>query len=241
MKEKKNYSPKLKQINNDIDDLKSFFKPSEKNFILKDINDILLEEKIIKLGELVYQYRNGNDKSNEKAKYNSIKDNELGKEIKKLTKEIKESLLNDKNSLLYDYNEQLKQDMNKLNDYYKKLDENLHITKTKIKNNLLNDKQEYIDNFIYNAIINHTLYKRKNRKISLDELIEESAYQRKINDDKKRRKKILHNYFFNNDIISKFPNKYKLEQSLRKISDEMNEATNEFNNLFNYDDFNKKI
>ena len=83
------FTPLLKRTNEDIDYLKSYFNPKEKNFILKDINEIEIEEKILKLGCKLKEYRELNNNTSLKIKYNSIKNNELGKEIKSLTKEIK--------------------------------------------------------------------------------------------------------------------------------------------------------
>lgn len=45
----KYYTPLLIKTNEDIDYLKSYFDPKEKNFALKNVNEILVEEKILKL------------------------------------------------------------------------------------------------------------------------------------------------------------------------------------------------
>ena len=79
------FRPMSVEINKDIDDLKKYFNPKERNFVLYDKQNILLEEKISNLGKLL------NEKEisyNSKIKFNSIKD----EKIKKLTKEIKTEL-----------------------------------------------------------------------------------------------------------------------------------------------------
>jgi len=64
----KYYTPLLKKTNEDIDYLKSFFNPNEKNFILKNVDEIFIEEKILKLGELVKEYRSINNQNSNKVK-----------------------------------------------------------------------------------------------------------------------------------------------------------------------------
>ena len=49
-------------------------------------HNFFIEEDILKLGELIKQYREQNNQTSKKVKYNSIKNNELGKEIKSLKK-----------------------------------------------------------------------------------------------------------------------------------------------------------
>ena len=75
------YTPLLKETNKNIEELKKYFSPKDRNFLLNNKEDILLEEKVLKLGELLSQSRD----SDGKIKFNSIKD----KEIISLTKDIK--------------------------------------------------------------------------------------------------------------------------------------------------------
>ena len=76
------------------EELKKYFNPKEKNFILNDKKDILLEEKITRLGELINEKR---ESKNQKIKFNSIK----SKEIRDLTYEIKSSIFSKKETELY--------------------------------------------------------------------------------------------------------------------------------------------
>ena len=245
----KYYTPMIIKTNEDIDYLKSYFNPSDKLFILKNINDIYIEEYILKLGELVKQYRNFNNQKSKKVKYNSIKDNELGKEIKYLTKEIKKYLFHDEHSLLFKCRKDINDDLEKLNNYFNIISKNNH-TDFISDNSIIKKKEDYIDNYIYNSIVNHALYKYnhismivKNKSssnsITIDDLIQEIAYQNSKNNiynDKERRKKVLDNYFKNIDINFKFPSKYKLEKALKNINYEMEKASQEFSKLFNYED-----
>lgn len=245
----KYYTPLLTKTNKDIDYLKSYFNPNEKNFILKNINEIFIEEKILKLGELLKEYRNFNNQSSKKAKYNSIRNTELGKEIKGLTKDIKRYLFNDETSSLNASKKDVDKDLLSLNQYFEKLDNDNNVESDILNNSIVNKKEDYIENYIYNSIINHAIYKynhismivkNKNNidKITIEDLIQEIAYQNCNNNkitDKQRRKNILDNYFKESYSSYKFPNKYKMEQALKNINYEMNHASQEFSKLFNYD------
>lgn len=244
----KYYTPLLKKTNEDIDYLKSYFNPKDKNFALQNISEIYVEENILKLGELLKQYRSQNNQISKNIKYNSIKNNELGKEIKKLTNEIKKYLFSDETSISYASKKDINNDLQQLNDYFDVLNKNNNIDELISKNTLINKKEDYIDNYIYNSIVNHALYKyehitliAKNKsnkdKITIEDLIQQIVYQnskREKYDDKQRRKTVLDNYFINCDSISKFPNKYKLEKALKHINEEMEIAFQKFDKLFNY-------
>ena len=248
----KYFTPLLKKTNEDIDYLKSYFDPKDKNFALKNTNEIFIEEKIMKLGELLKQYRNINNQTSNKVKYNSIKNNSLGKEIKSLTKDIKMYLFNDSSSILYNCKKDINNDLESINEYFKKLDE-LNNEDGNIKNSIVKKKQDYIDNYIYNSIVNHSLYKyekitmvvknkTKQDKITIEDLIQEIACQNarreKLN-DKERRKIVLDNYFKGADLSLKFPSKHKVEKAIKNINYEMEKASQEFSKLFNYDDKTK--
>ena len=243
------YTPLLKKTNEDIDYLKSYFNPMEKNFILKDINEIEIEEKILKLGNLLKQYRSLNNNTSRKIKYNSIKNNELGKEIKSLTKDIKNYLFKDSSSILYSSKKDIDIDLKKLNDYFDKLNENNNINEV-INNSIVNKKQDYIDNYIFNSIVNHSLYKynkvsmsvktkKKLDNITIEDLIQEIAYMNNkeadVITDKERRKIILDNYFKGNNIRAKFTSKSQMEKALKNINYEMQKSAEKFSELFNYD------
>lgn len=246
----KYYTPLLKKTNEDIDYLKSYFNPKERNFTLRNVNEIYIEEDILKLGELIKQYREQNNQTSKKVKYNSIKNNELGKEIKSLTKEIKKYLFNDNTSILYASRKNINKDLENLNNYFDELNKNNNIEELTSDNSIVNKKEKYIDNYIYNSIVNHSLYKyehismivkNKNNidKITIDDLIQEVAYQnskRNKYNDKQRRKLVLDNYFKGNSSISKFPSKHQMEKALKNINYEMEKASQEFSKLFNYDD-----
>lgn len=246
----KYYTPMLKKTNEDIDYLKSYFNPNEKNFILKNTNEIFVEEEILKLGELLKEYRSLNNQTSKKIKYNSIKNSDLGKEIKLLTKDIKKYLFNDETSTLYSSKKDIEKDLDLLNQYFEKLDNDNNITSNISDNSIVNKKEEYIDNYIYNSIVNHSLYKYEkvsmvvkskthSEKITIEDLIQEIAYQNNLKEvklnDQQRRKKVLDNYFKNGNTINMFPSKYKMEKAIKNINYEMEKASQEFSKLFDYE------
>lgn len=232
----KEFTPLVISTNKEIEELKKYFKPGERNFILRNYEDLVLEENILKLGKLLYEKRNGNTK---KIKFNSIND----KEINKLTKSIKNYLFNNKKSELYKKESEFKDSLNKINDYFYKLNIDNHVSRKKYKSKYVEDKKEYIDNYVFNAIVNNAMYKysnlvKQNKNIINDKDIIQEAVLKMYRKNKKQSKiDILVNYLSNSNKKNQFKNKYKIEQSIKKINEEMEEATSEFSKLFTNDSY----
>ena len=141
----KEFRPLTIEVNKDIEELKKYFKYNTKNFLLKDKENLILESNILKLGQLL------NDKRNSRIKYNSIND----PEIKDLTENIKKYVLDKENKdFQSDYRDFYYQ-LNNLNDYFNKLNKRNNI-KEKMNVKYILSKQEYLDNYIYNAIVNYS-------------------------------------------------------------------------------------
>lgn len=99
--------------------------------------------------------------------------------------------------------------MERLNHYFDTLNQNNNINEFVVKNSIVDKKEKYIDNYIYNSIVNHSLYKyehismyvkNKNNtnKITIDDLIQEVAFQNSKKEkynNKQRRRFDLDNYF----------------------------------------------
>lgn len=241
--------PLITELNKDIEELKKYFNPKDKNFILKDINNIRLEEKIVKLGFLVENYRT--DKTKTKVKYGSIKNNELGKEIKKITKEIKEELFYNKESLLFKQRVKVNNDLKNLNDYYIELNNQNHI-ESKVKNNkLVVYKTEYVNSYILNSIINHALFrtnvlqnivKTKNTidKITLDDLLQEVAYEKSRKYKNKNVKLIiLKDSLTNKKKSQQYKLNHEIINAVKNLNYEMEESAKEFHRLFINNDYKK--
>lgn len=231
IEKEKIYTPLLKETNKEIDKLKKYFNPKEKNFLLYDKKDLLLEEKILTLGQKLYNYRNGNLG---KIKYGSIKD----KEIQALTREIKNYIFSKDNKDFKREYANFKTSLNKINSYFHKIYEDNNIKNIEVDTSLIDSKNKYVDNYVYNAIVNNALYnyengKKKFNKISENDLIQEIILKHYLKNKKQNKYDILKNYLSKSTARQRFKNKYEIENAIRNINYEMEEATKEFSKLFN--------
>lgn len=229
--ERKQYlEPMITITNKEIDKLKTYFNPKEKNFILYDKKDLLIEEKILRLGKLLYESR-GN--SSKKIKFNSLKD----EEIISLTKEIKQHIFNNKNDVYLDYFD-FKNALGNINNYLYKVNVDNNVSNIKVDDTLTKYKDKYIDNFILNAIVNHAdyFYKTRSRKyqcLDEDELLREIILREFKKNKNQSRYDILTNYLSNTVKVAKFKNKYQIINAIKNINSEMEDAQKEFSKLFN--------
>lgn len=239
IEKEKIYTPLLKETNIELEELKRYFNPKERNFLLRDKKDLLLEEKILKLGQLLY-----NDRENKgsKIKYGSIQNDE----IKNLTKEIKNYLFSKSNFNFKNEYANFKNSLNKINTYFYKIYKDNNIKSITTDSSLVNSKIKYIDNYVYNCIVNHAHYiynkeKTKNNKISEKDLINEIILKHYIKNKKQTRKDILKNYLSNADRSLKFKMKSEIEKAIKSINEEFEEAQKEFSRLFvvNDKEYNK--
>ena len=237
IEKEKIYTPLLKDTNKDIEELKKYFSPKERNYLLRDKKDLILEEKILRLGQLLYKERHDNDS---KIKYGSIKD----KEIINLTKDIKNYLFSKNNdNFKLEYNN-FKESLNKINNYFYKINEDNNIKDIVVDTTLTDSKNKYIDNYIYNAIVNYANYNYKKEsknitKIKENDIIQEIILKHYLDNKKQTRKDILKTYFTNTNSKQKFRNKQEIENAIKSINDEMDEAQKEFSKLFISNDYTK--
>ena len=119
IKKEKIYTPLLIETNKELDNLKKYFNPKDRNFLLNNKEDILLEDKIVSLGKLLDEK---NLIKNNKIKFNSIKD----KEIKQLTKEIKNYLFKGNNEEFKLNYKEFKESLEKINQYFIDISKNNH-------------------------------------------------------------------------------------------------------------------
>ena len=224
IEKEKYFTPLLKETNQEMDILKSYFNPKDKNFLLKDKEDLLLEDKIIKLGELLSKTRDNDNR----IKFGSIKD----KEIINLTKDIKKHIFNKKDTDFYISHQEFKDSLNKINEYFKDVAKSNH--SDIVDDSLIKSKEKYLDNYILNAIVNHANYINKHPKISEDELLQNIVYKN-YKKNKQTRFNILSNYLSTSSRSSKFKNQYKIKQAVKNINDELEDAQKEFDKLFKVD------
>lgn len=219
------YTPLLKETNKNIEELKKYFSPKDKNFLLNNKEDILLEEKVLKLGELLSQSRD----SDGKIKFNSIKD----KEIISLTKDIKKYVFSKDNPEFEELHKEFKNNLNRINDYFKSIAESNH--SDTVDDSLIKNKQKYLDNYILNAIVNHANYKYNKLKFTEDELLREIVHKEYKKNKAMSKYDIIRNVLSNATNNLKFKNKYQIRQAVRNINDELEEAQKDFDKLFQVD------
>ena len=229
---KKYLNPMVTITNDEIEKLKKHFNPKEKNFILYNKKDILLEDDILTLGKLLYDERNNNSK---RIKFNSIKD----KEIKDLTKRIKKYLFCSKSEFYDDYKNFI-ESVNSINEYLYKVNEDNNISKINVDKTLTESKENYIDNYIYNAIVNHAVYtfktnSKKYKTLNPDDILREMILKEYKKNKNQNKYTILSNYLTNTVPKLKYQNKYKIINAVKNINAEMEEAQKEFSKLFQTD------
>lgn len=237
IEKEKIYTPLLKETNKEIEELKKYFSPKEKNYLLRDKKDLILEEKILRLGQLLYKERYDNDS---KIKYGSIK----SKEIINLTKDIKNYLFSKNNDNFKLEYKNFKESLNKINNYFYKINEDNNIKNIVVDTALINSKDKYMNNYIYNAIVNYANYNYKKEsknitKIKENDIIQEIILKHYLDNKKQTRKDILKTYFTNTNSKQKFRNKQEIENAIKSINDEMDEAQKEFSKLFISNDYTK--
>lgn len=237
IEKEKIYTPLLKETNKEIEELKKYFSPKEKNYLLRDKKDLILEEKILRLGQLLYKERYDNDS---KIKYGSIK----SKEIINLTKDTKNYLFSKNNDNFKLEYKNFKESLNKINNYFYKINEDNNIKNIVVDTALINSKDKYMNNYIYNAIVNYANYNYKKEsknitKIKENDIIQEIILKHYLDNKKQTRKDILKTYFTNTNSKQKFRNKQEIENAIKSINDEMDEAQKEFSKLFISNDYTK--
>ena len=220
IEKEKIYTSLLKETNKDIDKLKKYFDNKEKCFVLKNKNDLILENKIYELGKLLY---NSNKISDNKIKYNSLK----SKEIKNLTREIKKYIFGTNKNISQDY-KVFNHNLNKINDYFIEISKDNNI-KDYINSSLVLSKKNYINNYILNSIVNYANYKYKN--VKEQDILQKIILDKYKNNKIKNRYSILKSYLSNNVLI----NKKEIDYALRKLNYEMQECIKEFDKMFNYE------
>jgi len=211
------FNPTATSINNEIEDLKKYFNPKTKNFVLYDKSNILLEEKILTLGKMLNEFKD----SDKRIKYNSIKD----KQIKELTKQIKNEIFIKNNKLNISKNEFNKK-IQEMNNYLINVSKRNNINLKDIDLSYTKSKEKYIDNYILNSIVNYANYHYKNNSKSIlnkDDVIR-SIIMKIYNKHKNiSRKQIIVNSFNNNYILAT-----EFKNAIRSINKELEEAVEEF-------------
>lgn len=244
---KKLYTPALIELEKDFEDLKKYFNPKVHNFTLKNIKDLELEEKIIKLGFLLNEVRN---KDRKYIKYNSLPKNEIGNSIRKLTKEIKKELFKDNN--LKKSKDNINISIEKINNILIDIDKRNNISnigfESAIDNKMIQDKLEKNDNYILNAIVNHALYNYENYKkrikknnFTIEDVITQISYEtyKKEYDKKKINKIDIFKYNVIKNFLRGKSYKNKITYALDRLSYEQDKIAQQFYEMFDDNNYEK--
>ena len=205
----KKFNPLATDINKNIDNIKDLL--SNDNLVLYRKKDIFIEEKINRLGELLNER---NISYNSRIKFNSIKDDE----IKTLTKEIKKDLFSRNNEFYIsesEYNESIK----KMNKYLFDLGVKNRISKKEIDTSYTKYKDEYLNNYIYNAIVNHARYSNNsNKNFTSNDLFQSIILLNYMKNGSINKRGIISNYLYKKGL-NRFKNKNSIYNSLRRIKE----------------------
>ena len=222
IEKEKVFTPLLTKTNKKLDNLKKYFSPKDKNFLLRNKDDILLEDKIMRLGELL---SNSRSDINQRVKYNSIKN----KEIRQLTNEIKKQIFSKDSNFKEEY-KGFKNTLKEINQYFISVAQinNIDI----VDDSLVKSKNKYFDNYVMNAIVNHAYYKSQHKNISENDIIREMIYKQYKQSKYNSKYDIVLNYLSNLSKSNQFKNKYEIKQAVKSINDELEDAQKEFEKLF---------
>lgn len=225
IEKEKIFTPLVIKSNKQIDELKKFFREDDQNYVLKNIPELEIEEDIMRLGEMLYKERNG---KNTRIKYNSINN----KEIQQLTNKIKKYIFSKRNPELNSKYHDFKLSIRELNIYFKNISESNNLKEYDF--NYSKKKAEYLDNYVFNTIVNHALKEYKS-SIHENDLIKEVVYSN-YKKEKTNKYNILKNYLSLNTSM-KYINRYRINQAVLRINRELEEAEREFSKLFEEKDY----
>ena len=223
------FSPLVHKTNDNIEELKKYFRLDDKNYILNNVEDLNIENDILRLGKMLYEERNN---TNSRIKYNSINN----KEIRQLSNKIKKYLFSKKNPELNDKYQDFKLSIKEINSYFKKISEQNNLNTYDFE--YTRKKEDYLNNYVLNSIVNHAL---KNYKANIHEndVIKEIIYKNYKTNKENSKYIILKNYLSNTN--NKYINRYKINQAVLKINKELEEAEEEFSKLFKEKDYSKQL
>lgn len=242
---KKLYTPALINLEKDLEGLRSYFNPKDQNFTLKNIHDLEIEEKIIKLGYLLNQVRSTNKKY---IKYNSLPKNEMGNEIRKLTIEIKKEIF--KNKELKEAKGNIYKSIDTINDILLDIDKRNNISnigfESALENSLIQSKIERSENYVLNAIANHALYnfqyqseRIKKNNFTVEDLINQVAYDNYIQDYSKINKVRKFKSELIKKHISRKTYKGKIMSAFSRLEYEQDKAAQQFYEMFEENTYEK--
>ena len=105
------------------------------------------------------------------------------------------------------------------------------IKSTKFSESISREEKSVPDNYI-KRIAEYLYRNNSKRNINENTIVEALALDNYVKNKKQTRYHILKNYLSNKTPANRFKNKYQIEQAIKHINDEMDEASKEFSKLF---------
>ena len=121
-----------------------------------------------------------------------------------------------------------------MNEYLSSVAKRNGIKKEDIDLSYSKNKEKYLDNFILNAIVNHSRYHYKKNKGNISINTNDVIQAIILNNYKKNKNYSKKDIVTNSLSKSNYPNKTKIRNAVKNINDEMDKASEEFSKLFNY-------
>ena len=133
-----------------------------------------------------------------------------------------------------------KRSLKNINDYLFKVNIDNNVSNIVLNNSFTTRKEQYADNYIFNAIVNHADYffKKNSKKyhtLNEDDILREIFLNEYKKNKQQTRATILENYLSNTVKTQKYKNRYRVRNAIRNINNEMEEAQKEFSKLFQTD------
>ena len=203
-------------LNKDIEDIKERFNINGENYVLNNIKDLNLQDKIDELSVLLEKEREG---KKTKIKFNSLKN----ERIKKLTKDITKELFD---GMLKSEKDSFERDLDEINKYYSSLNKMNNVKERVTESMEATEKRKYVDNYVYNALVNNLAFTKK-KKITKEDIVKEVVRKNYTNKHYKPNKA--------NNIIRNLvhqPSEGEIRKGIYALRKEMNEAEEEFSKSF---------
>jgi len=146
---------------------------------------------------------------------------------------------------LYDDYSEFKSSLSSINEYLINVNKENNVSNIEVDKTLIETKNKYIDNYMFNAIVNHAdfLFKNKSKKyktLDEDDILREIILKEYKKYQKQTRYNILENYLSNTSPKLKYQNKHKIINAVKNINAEMEEAQREFSKLFQSNEYQKQ-
>lgn len=145
----KKFNPLVNEVDQELKKIKEKFRTTEKNFVLENAKAFRVEDKILRLGKLLSEERK--NKSHQRIAFGSIRNEEIIKLTRQLKKELFDKNLAFNISSFNNAVDNFEKYINQMND-----SNNIKTEENDLK--IVKKKEEELNSFILNQIVNDSLY-----------------------------------------------------------------------------------